>query len=285
MLLKALLAQGFLFLSLSCATHNKPDIYSGNEKIFGTFIEWEAADLKTNSKIKEKLAAVKSDDAKNFDPDCMYRPLEGGQCSSVPNPERLAKIEKLSSEIQKESLGHFNIVAAKKTKLYRDFGGIYQGFIVDELNDYGPSYLNFSGDIYLDRSIRPSKDLWITHPSIQDLDYIKVDMSSGWILSASSPKLVAEMRSGKTKKTLKNSDFQKIVLFAKPEFSGARLDAWATALISGGKKLLNHLWQLDLYQGQWAYMYFEDPSSMRCSPNINCNLTELSSANKIKIQW
>lgn len=201
-----------------------------------------------------------------YDPDCYYK--QNKQCGKA----QLEKSElDLLAEIEKETDGHFSLSVKTEGVSKRDFGGVAQGAVLERFAKQFPKGWvgNFSGDIYIAPESTLPNFVTINDASLPDIPFAGVDIKSGWISSATSPHF-----GGNVHTTKKTYDFQKIFLFAKPEFSGTRIDAWDNALIEGGLPLLRKLIAKTAYKNQWAYLYFDKDSKPFCSPLLECQLED-----------
>ncbi|MEO0337488.1 MAG: FAD:protein FMN transferase [Pseudomonadota bacterium] len=204
-----------------------------------------------------------------MDPDCLWRSQSTEECQN-PEKQTSTELESLARVLSQETRGHFNILRTRTSK--RDFSGLSQGYFLDILKRTGRLLVNFSGDIYYSGDFKPSKKFVIGDPFLPTAAYADVHLSSGWMISSGSGRMGADIYfpNGSSKSA---SEFLQMTLFAKRGFNGARLDAWATALMAGGSDLLEHLWNQTDYQGQWAYFFFDSKGAPKCSPNIRCQLS------------
>lgn len=250
-------------------------------EVFGTTFTWYAENEESDKKISELIEKVKAE-TPAYDPDCYYS--KKSPCAVKPT-EATQELDKLSAEYKKETAGAFDVTAKVEKLSQRDYGGVAQGFVIDKMkqNLKGNYLIDFANDFYLSADFKGSPQLAVGLPDLDNVLYAKVIMKSGWMLgSSASPKMRVPEAYAKNKK---NKDFKKIVLFAKPDFSGARLDAWSTALIVGGKKLLNQLERINAYKDQWAYVYFDNKNQATCSRSLKCKLGDELKDNYIKVEW
>lgn len=254
--------------------------------LFGTKVVYVGETPGVQSQIGEELKKI-SKLSPAYDPDCFYVP-KGRPCDRPKTalPETLA-LDKTAEEMKKETDGAFDVVRTVESAPKRDFGGFAQGYVLDQIRAKvkGNYAINFAGDIFVSGPMKSPRPLSIDTPFLDGAPFTSVKMNSGWIIGSVSPKAGSEIVNPKTGKEVENADFVKVVLFAKPEFSGARLDAWSTSLIVGGRKLLEKLWEKKEYQGQWAWMYFESMDKAFCSPNIDCELKLGPGLNQVTLPW
>lgn len=259
-----------------------------SEQLFGTTISWKTESQKTSDQISESVTTLIKKEQAAYDPDCFYRPVKDGECKTNDDIKNITvELDKLSADYKQETDGSFDVSALKENKKYRDYGGMAQGYVLETLSKKFKTgwFSNFSGDIYVAPKTKMSDKLLIADPEFEDIPVAEVKMKAGWMLGSSSPKFGARIRNPKTGKTLESSDFQKIVLFAKSDFSGARLDSWSTALIVGGLPLLNNLWNLEKYKNQWAYYFIDKGNNIVCSKNIKCLTVDEKPEGLVKIPW
>ncbi|MBY0453183.1 MAG: FAD:protein FMN transferase [Bdellovibrionaceae bacterium] len=259
---------------------------TNSTEVFAVPFNWagESKDIDKNiSSLVEKVKAA----TPAYDPDCYYSKK---QPCSVKGAEVTAQLDKAAAEYKTETDGAFEVVVETDKKKYRDYGGFAQGFVIDQMkkNLKGNYLLNFAGDIYLSNRFSTSPQLVIGVPGGDNIAYAKVVMEKGWMLGSSSPGYGSKTRIPKKfqpKDGAFQYDFKKIVLFANDQFEGARLDAWSTALVVGGKKLLRKLENDQAYKGQWAYFYFDSDGNAVCSANITCSLGSELKNNYVKVVW
>ncbi len=241
-------------------------------QVFGCSLRWEALNPYTLNGLTRIVDQVETEYTISHDPDCIWRPQKNNKCENQW-PEQTKEVESLAEVVKAETLGYFDVKMVGKTGTsQRDFGGISQGFVLEKMYQKfkGPWLGDFSGDIFLTGGFTPSKSLTITDPLIDRGTYATVKMHSGWMLSSSSKLVGAKMRNPVDPN--QKEEYLRIVVFAKKEFNGGRLDAWKTGIQVGGHKVLDYLWSLPTYRGQWAYMYFGVNGDVKCSPNLKCNL-------------
>lgn len=254
--------------------------------IFGVSFRYESNEKKIEKSLEETVKKMSSLYSESWDPDCLWRPLKQKTCSQVKDPKQTESIETFAKLMKQETSGYFDVEFKDKDgKRKRDFGGISQGFFIEELAQQikGQWVADFAGDIYFTGGFVPKKLFFISEPLDERLNYAKVSMKSGWMMSSAGKGLNVKIRNPIKQKS--QEDFQKIVLFGKKEMSGARLDAWTTALIAGGKELLEKLWALEGYKGQWAYLYFDRKGSVSCSSNVTCLLDQSVAQREIRLSW
>jgi hypothetical protein len=253
-------------------------------KIFGTVLSFEATDATDQKKLRAFIESIKSS-SQAFDPDCYYG-SPGKECPKI-NPTPLSSsAEKLSEEFKTQTGGDFNILRTVGDSKKRDFGGMIQGFVIDEMkkNSSTPFIVNFAGDIYISPDFKNRPPLAIEDAIVTGAKLATVSMSSGWMLGSTSAALGSKIIDPKSQEPVK-SEFLKVVLFAKPNFSGARLDAWSTALIVGGKVLLDKLSSLEEFKGQWGYVIIANNENAYCSANLSCDFKQGIGQNYVQVPW
>jgi hypothetical protein len=271
-----------LLFVVGCAHSPERKPRTQTVKLFGA-----PFDFTTYSSESERVVQSKVDEIRKlqseFDPDCYYKK---DPCPALPDTPTTKEITQLSDDIKTETLGYFEVRVLKNGKLRRDFGGIAQGFVLNQIYQAQKSDWSgdFSGDIFIARGAQ-REWIGVADPRIPELDLAKIQMASGWVMGGTSPEYGDEFRNPIKGETVKKSDFVRLILVAKPEFDGGRLDAWETALMAGGKKLLDHLWILDKYAGQWGYYYVARDGSQICSPNLVCDLNPSTPPTRIKVVW
>lgn len=273
---RSLLAISAIFLFAGLAFAKKQDAIS----LFGVKLLAEANNPTLTEKIRSEIATRTPYYQSAFDPDCYYKESGNQKCGGKDKlPENF---DQLIADIESETDKKFTLVDKVGEKPKRDYGGIAQGAVLEELARKFPEgwFANFAGDIYVAPKTKLKDPIFVTDPLVGGMPYAVVDMDSGWVSSSHSPAFEGQVRDPKQQ----TFDFDKIILFAQPDFNGARLDAWSTALINGGKPLLTKLVKTKKYDGQWAYMYFEDGGKVVCSPKIKCNFKN-PKERLIKIQW
>ena len=273
---------GLLLLSSLPALAALP---KGSVDLWATKFTWMAKDKTSSAALRNEIKKIAAN-SRAFDPDCFYNQPKD-KCTDNADAKTTAELDLLAAVLSKETNGAFNVNREKDGKTFRDFGGLAQGFIMEKMKPMmkGPWAGNFSGDMYISEKFPQSIPLIIADHEITDMRYATVTMSSGWLLGTSAPAYGSKVVDPATKKLKTDSDFAKIVLFAKPEFSGARLDAWSTALIVGGKDLLKKLWENKDYEGKWAYMYIDAKNRPTCSRNLQCNLLTKDGVRTVAVPW
>jgi len=255
----------FLLSLISCSH------YQQSKKVFGVPLRAETPSKVSANIITHKIAKYEEMNRFAMDPDCMWRPRLSGICQN-PYAQETKNLEIYAAKLKTETLGNFDI----NERGNRDFAGLSQGHLLESLkNELSEDWLvDFAGDIYFSGGFKPDKSFTIADPLNESLKFSEVFFTkSGYMIAASSRELGADMRNPKTK-TAWREEFQKIVLFSDATFDGARLDAWSTALIAGGKSLLEHLWQRPEFKDHWGYLYFNRQGEAVCSPNLNCEITK-----------
>ena len=246
--------------------------------IFGVSMRWESPSDETMTQLEAKIRQKHDAYTRSWDPDCIWRKKKNNLCEAAPLPETLA-IEKLAVEMREETEGYFDADKVEKNKpRRRDFSGLSQGLFIDELKKELPGkwVVDFAGDIYFSGGFTPSRPFTIADPLNEYATFAKVQWKSGWMVSSSSRRLGQNVWNPKAISGNWSEDFQRVVLFAHPEFNGYRLDAWSTALIPGGAKLLKKLWADPKYRGKWAYLYFDKDGAAHCSENLECDFKNAS---------
>ncbi len=255
-------------------------------EIFGATFHWNALNSETNARMLPLIKQRANVLSQAWDPDCYYR-AQGLACTTDPNHKSELKAIKAFALIMKEETqGLFDPYTEKRGKKYLDLGGIAQGFFLETLAQQSRDswQANFAGDIFVAKNISSPVTFELTDPSDEDGKiFAHVSLKGGgWIFQGSGSKISPEMRHPFQKKW--KEDFQKIVLFAPPDFHGGRLDAWDTALIAGGRALLDKLWKDPRFKGKWAYVWIDPTGRSECSPNIVCRLAP-QSRREILVNW
>lgn len=256
------------FLTIGCAT---PKPHAFEEYLFGTRVDVEAKSLKFAKGLKKEIIQLKTSFTQAMDPDCIWRKKNQGHCENA-EADKTAELESLAQKFNKETLGAFNIKKNKHSK--RDFSGLSQGYFIDQIKKERFVIIDFSGDIFFSGGFTPSKKIVIGEPFLSVIPFAEVNLKSGWMITSGSKKLGANIYRPENA-TANENNFLQVTLFAQASFSGARLDAWTTAIASGGRKVLNHLWDLQEFKGQWAYFYFDSQGFPYCSKNLICDLEKL----------
>lgn len=245
----------------------------GQKKVFGVSLRWESESKEVDQALTKKIEQYQSEFAESMDPDCRWRKPVNGVC---PNrfPEQTKELEKIAEVIKKETQGVYEILhKGKDGMVRRDFDGLSQGFFINKLKGEikFPFLADFAGDIFVHPLIKPSKNLIVGDPLIEAVTYATVDMpGGGWMIASAGRALGAKLRNPNQPDVgdAPKEDFQKIVVFAEPSFDGARVDAWATAIVAGGKPVLEHLWTLKEYEGKWGYFGLTSDSKPVWSSNL-----------------
>lgn len=240
---------------------------------------------KDEAAIKRLLTDVKAN-TQSFDPDCYYSPKEGA--CPVAKPYALSKdLDALAEGLKTETAGSFDVVRTVGDKKKRDYGGMIQGYLIDEMKKVtsSPIAVNFAGDIYVSPKFKNVPSLSVEDALVKGVKLATVSMSSGWMLGSVSPLGGSKIVDPKTGAEIEKPDFHKVVLFAKPEFSGTRLDAWSTALIVGGRTLLDKLSSMPEYKGQWGYVIVDNQERAFCSTNLVCDFKQGIGKNYIQVPW
>lgn len=266
-----------LFISISIfsvssfAAPKKVSLPDHRTALWGTDFKWISPSSSTKKQIEQSLADLKRN-SRAYDPDCLWSKDSKDKCEKSPLPKVTAELDSLAESFKAETDGAFNVIIEKEGKKYRDYGGLVQGYVLDKFRKISGDWsANFAGDIFVDKKLSGARSLTIEDPEVEGLRLADVKMNSGWMFGSDSPKLGSKIADPKTGKPAE-SEFHKIVLFAKPEFSGARLDAWSTSLIVGGKSLLKKLRDMKQFKGQWEYFYVDSRNQFICSKNLKCKL-------------
>ena len=269
----------YLFFGLCLAT---PPLSAapnalGERKVFGVSLRWESESKEVDAALTEKIKKYESEFRESMDPDCRWRKREkNGECRNRFS-EQTKQLEAIAEVIKKETLGVYEITHKGKDGITRrDFDGLSQGYFLNKLKGEvkDPWMADFAGDIFVAPKLKTSKPLTVGDPLIASVNYATVDMpGGGWMIMSAGRALGAKLRNPKSDKPddvdgAPKEDYQLIVVFARPDFDGARVDAWATAIVAGGKEVLEHLWQIKDYQDQWAYFGFTADSIPFQSKNV-----------------
>lgn len=257
-------------------------IRNGQENVFGRPLFWGTPSEKTSSWLKQNIREKKSKLSQAWDPDCYYRPSVGGKCTKHSMQSDEKTIEELATSVKEETGGAFDVWVKEEKK--RDFGGLGQGMFLESLARVspGPWFGNFAGDIFVAPSF-PKSGLFLSvpHPLFPDIPFARISLpAGGWVIASGSESQGTAVRP-KPNEPGRSTDFEQVVLFAGANFNGGRLDAWATALVVGGKKTLVRLWENQTYKDQWGFFYFDSMGKAVCSSNLKCNLDDPPSKRKI----
>lgn len=193
--------------------------------IFGTELTFRASSPKDEASLNRLLGDVKAN-TQSFDPDCYYAPKEGA--CPVAKPHALSKgLDALAESLKAETSGNFDVLRTAGDKKKRDYGGLIQGYVIDEMKKVAtaPIAVNFAGDVFVSPQYKNFPSLSVEDALVKGMKFAIVSMTSGWMLGSSSPLGGSAIVDPKTGSLVEKPDFHKVVLFAKPEFSGARLDA------------------------------------------------------------
>ncbi len=251
-------------------------------EVFGAPLRWFSSD---NESLDQTVRALASELSSALDPDCRYREIKEGACVRRTS-ELTAKYQNLAKKIEQETAGVFRAHSQVEGRQVLDFGELSQGALLEELarSEKKPWFAEFSGDLY----VSPGQLSWvpvgISNPLYPAVIYSDVEMSAGWVFGESGPQLAVKTHEPQKTQSLKRFDFARIVLLGHPSMNGARLDAWASALVSGGKELLKKLWLEKDYRGKWAWVYFTPDWKIACSPNLVCDFSD-PKKRKIKAPW
>lgn len=236
-------------------------------KLWGTHLSLELYHSKNIESYLGKILDIAKYSEKILDPDCLYAKNKHCKKSEVS-----IELKGFLRKLESETLGYFSVNNNGK----KDFGGLAQGFVLQKFIDNNKIeniILDFGHDYYINTD--KAQSIILGDPQMQILPLARLIIKKGWVLSSSSTTSGANIYIPKNKKA--HMDFETIVLIASPQFSGARLDAWSTALIVGGKQLLEYLKGLKNYSGQWSYAYLDKKTQeLICSVDLECkkNMTK-----------
>ncbi len=254
--------------------------------LWATKFTFLTSDKKTETQIKTEMNKFIAS-SRAYDPDCYYGTGKEKACGETPDKKTTDELDTLAASMKTETDSSFSVSREKDGKKYRDYGGFAQGFVLEKLKEKtkGPFAANFAGDILLTGDLDKSFPLIINDPEAEGLPFATVNMKRGWIIGSNAPEMGGAIVDPATGKLKQKSEFYKVVLFAKQDFSGARLDAWSTALIVGGKTLLKKLWDEKKYQGQWAWLTIDNQGNATCSDNLSCQLFNKTGARTVNVNW
>jgi hypothetical protein len=260
-----------------------PDVCVTSEE-FLTYLEPTAEPApsdgaSTDSELEKEIRFFAEEGREFLDPDCIWRTEINNQCPPVQEKfiPLVNELDKLSMEYNEQTLHYFDVRHNKKGKIRRDFGGVWQGWALEklQLKVTGNWLVDFSGDMLLNAPLKGERQFIISDAVFDKFKYATVKIEKGYFDTSVSTRLEGGKVRVPDGLEVPQDDKQilKVVLFAIPRFSGSRLDAWSTAIAAGGTKVLEHLWSLKEYKGQWGYFYFENSGHPHCSDNIHCDLT------------
>lgn len=254
--------------------------------LWATKFTWTANDKKIDNAIAGEMKKVIAS-SRAYDPDCYYGAGKSGTCSANTDKKTTDELDSLSAALKSETNNAFSVEREKDGKKIRDFGGLAQGYVLEKLKSQvkGNWAANFAGDIFISGALSSPLPLIIEDHEAEGLPYASVSMNAGWIIGSEAPEAGSKIIDPVSGKFKEKSDFYKVVLFAKPEFSGARLDGWSTALIVGGKELLKKLWEDKAYAGQWAWLTIDNRGNGACSENLNCQLFNKTGSRTVTVNW
>lgn len=238
------------------------------DQYFGVSFRFESKDLINVNGFKLKMDRLVQRLKVVLDPDCLWRAKKDKLCEFHKEYEAEKQaLDHLSNIIYQETNGFFS-VAIKGHK--KDYSGLSQGYFIEQVKKTvrEPWLIDFSGDIYLSKDMKPDKSLGIRDPLNSFLRYASVHMKSGWMIGAGGPSLGVKLLDPSTGRPPVKNDFNFIVIFAKPEMNGARVDAWATAIMVGGERVLKYIQSLTKYKGEWGYLLFTKNGAIKTSENI-----------------
>lgn len=241
-------------------------------QVFGVDFRFESPSPSIVLQTEKTVKTLGDSLGESWDPDCLWRKKSaGGACPTPKDANSLASVSALAETFKAETNGYFEVMNPKGQ---RDFSGLSQGLFIDLLRaelKKKPAVYDFAGDIFFEKGATPTRKFQIQDTINPLAKFAEVKMKSGWMLGGFLPADHTQIWNPKTKEKW-TPDFQQIVLFAESSFSGARLDAWETALLPGGKKLLAEL-EASKAPGKsrWAYFYFDLEGKPVCSKNIRCD--------------
>lgn len=244
-----------------------PNLLLANNKatLFGISARWEANEPIVEQEISNELSRMAIEGKEYLDPDCIWRKTNRGVCTNR-FPRKTAELEKMAELYQEETQGYFDI---RHQKDKRDFGGMWQGYALDQLRSVRGEWLvDLSGDILFWDQAQLSQPIIVTDPVFDEVEYARVEMPKGLVMASVGKKLEGKIVTP-SKLTRPQEPIHKVVLFADPKMSAARLDAWSTAIIAGGVSVLRHLWTLEEFQGQWGYFFFDERGQGYVSSNVH----------------
>lgn len=254
------------------AATKKSSLQDRNLKLWGTEFLWVTPSSVSNKEIERALSDLRKN-SRAYDPDCLWTQDAKSKCEDSPLPKVTSELDALAASLKAETDGAFDVILEKEGKKFRDYGGLVQGYVLENLKKTpGKWSANFAGDFFVPEGAGDLREIYVGDWGMSGLPFAKVKMNSGWVIGSLAPENGSAIIDPATKSPKSKADFQKIVLFAKPEFNGSRLDAWSTALIIGGKPLLKKLRELKAYEGQWEYFYADSSNNLICSKNLKCKL-------------
>ncbi len=254
-----------------------PSIFGANQyTMFGVTVNWDAETSEKATAIQAALSQMNKEGREYFDPDCRWRsPLPSGICENHFTA-KTAELDRLAQSFRQETLGYFDVLYEKKKNPKRDFGGLWEGFVLDSLkvNIPGRWVVDVAGDILVRDSSVTKTSIVISDPVFDSVPYATVKLKSGYINTSVSSRLGSKVITPEdvSDKASSEGEILKIVIFASDDLSGARAHAWATGVIAGGEKVLKHLRTLKQYEGKWGYFYFHPDGTPVCSGNLQCQL-------------
>ncbi|MDB9786513.1 hypothetical protein OAB57_00260 [Bacteriovoracaceae bacterium] len=260
-----------LFYLISYSSIVIAKVYKVNRKLLGVSLNWQTNSYKDNKTTITYYNINEKRFGESLDPQCLWRSLHNGVCENTFH-RYSKKINLLSRQFSIETEYAFDSIKKMKSeKLYQDYGGLSQGYILEMLKNKIENNIivNYSGDFYLKNSFQlDNHTIILTDPLWEKIPFATISMNSGFIIASGSNLLGGLIRSSSDLDP--TNRIQKVVLFAAPQFSGTRLDAWATAIIAGGKKTLGILQEKKKYRRLWGYIYFNVSGEPICSSNIKC---------------
>ncbi len=244
--------------------HNSPGL-THQDKIFGVDFSWQGS-TKAHQSIQKFLKSKKILQG-TLDPDCLYKKQGNILCAKNIQPQLLKNIENFSKKMKKETQSDFNYIHKKK----RDFSGLAQGYVIDMIRKKNKTdyIVDFAGDVYIAPQVKKKPTLYTTHPMSEPMPFAVVNMKNGgWMITSG-----LTLKTRRPQNISRKQSINKLTLFANHKMQGARLDAWATAIIAGGTDRLRSLRALKKYKKHWGYLYFDTFGKAHCSANIKCQFS------------
>jgi hypothetical protein len=237
-------------------------------ELFGVDLRIETPSQAPREEAATWLKQMSTSFSRALDPDCLWRDYHKA-CSPLNAQELL-----LLKDAETKAASYFNetgkVFDIKTEKRKRDFAGLSQGWVLDLLKSKLPDNFlaDFSGDIYFTGGFTPVKQLTIGDPLSPSLTYAEVLMpEGGWMIASTGKNHGGQIREKK------NPDLAYVVLFARKDFSGSRLDAWATSLVAGGSETLSKILTLKDFKDQWGALVFKQDGSVETYGNVKLTKT------------
>lgn len=267
-----------IFILAQVVAAAKPALGMREAQVFGMPLYWTSPNHALSSQLEVLLERERIILSEAWDPDCFYRPLKQGKCSPPSEVVATKEISDLALAVKEETEGFFDVQIGSPDHQKRDFGGMSQGMFLERMARRaanGAWFGNFSGDIFVSKEMGATSvpDFHIMHTLLPSVPFAKIKLPfGGWLIAEGGRNRGAKLRMPVTKSASLQTDFDRIFLLAGPSFHGGRLDAWATGLMVGGKKLLTKLWDNPNFKGKWGYLYIKPDGTPICSENLDCNL-------------